>query len=125
MQQTYHHVRCVLPARSRAFIGSHSVASGYKIMSYPVRLPHAKYERHALSFAMGMVFSQDAETHPYEMVLCKLGSFMEQLEVSEHLRFEVLPTSRRRAAVGDGVSFPSSVQSKIGVHGAQNLHETQ
>ncbi len=46
-----------------------------------MRLEHEKFERHALSFAVGMVSPQNAETKPYEAMLCKFGSFLETLEV--------------------------------------------
>lgn len=32
------------------------VSAGYKLVCVPVRLEHEKYQRHALSFSVGMVF---------------------------------------------------------------------
>lgn len=54
-------------------------------MAYPVRLDSSAYHRHYLTFALGMLFREDADTTPYEPALCKLASFVQTLEVESEL----------------------------------------
>lgn len=54
-------------------------------MAYPVRLDSSAYHRHYLTFALGMLFREDADTTPYEPALCKLASFVQTLEIESEL----------------------------------------
>ncbi len=56
-------------------------------MGYGVHLIDPKYSRYALSFCIGMVFNEKTELFPYEPVLCKLGSSLQQMEIENELIF--------------------------------------
>lgn len=51
-----------------------------KIVSYPMFIESAKYNRHRFVFSFGMVFKQDDDIGPYRPVLKKIASFFHRLE---------------------------------------------
>lgn len=58
-----------------------------KYLSYPVCIEDPKYDRNAFFFNISFALAPDADTRPFEKVLAKLGSTLEQLELESEFLF--------------------------------------
>lgn len=54
--------------------------SKYSILSYPVVIPHAKYQRNEFIFNFGLLVDADVDHVPYERVVRRLAATFAEME---------------------------------------------
>jgi nitrogen permease regulator 2-like protein len=58
-----------------------STPTGYRILGFPVHIPHQKYERNFLIYNLAFVFNENSEIGSYIPVVRRLAMTFKQLEV--------------------------------------------
>lgn len=61
----------------------------WQLLSYPIAIENNKYDRNTLSFAFGFVLSFGAKSGDYGKVLKNIGSFFQDLEVTNDVKIQL------------------------------------